>query len=85
MEDHGDVLEHLYDAIGVRSHRPTQPEHPPTDQSIHPQAKRVPFRGLRWVHLDSHPDLTLPPNLRPATVTDPPALYAALECVWIQT
>ena len=31
--------------------------------------------------MDSHPDLNLPPDLRPETVMDPPALYAALEYV----
>jgi hypothetical protein len=45
------------------------------------QAKRVPFSELRWVHMDSHPDLTLPPDLTPHVVMDPPALYDALECV----
>lgn len=42
------------------------------------QAKRAPFARLRWLHLDSHPDLTLPSSLTPATVMDPPALYEAL-------
>jgi len=59
-------------------YRPPTPFQSPTPAR---QAKRAPFSGLRWVHLDSHPDLTLPHDLTPGAVMDPPALYDALECV----
>lgn len=62
------------------NHPDTEPPSP--SLRAQEQAKRVPFDGLRWMHLDSHPDLTLPPRLTPATVMDPPALYEAIECVF---
>lgn len=44
------------------------------------QAGRQPFGGVCLVHVDSHPDLSLPPALPATTVlADPPALYQALE------
>ncbi|GAB5035147.1 upf0489 protein c5orf22 homolog [Nannochloropsis oceanica] len=41
-------------------------------------AKRTPFSNLKWVHFDSHPDLTLPRALTASTVRDPEALYEVL-------
>ena len=83
VEDHADVLEHLYDSIGVSGREGRGGgatclhltyTHPPATQ-----AKRTPFSKLDWIHFDSHPDLTLPPALSASTVRDPQALYEVLD------
>jgi len=80
VEDHADALEHLYNSIGVSGEKSVASYMPLT----HPiplhgtQAKRTPFSNLKWVHFDSHPDLTLPRALTASTVRDPEALYEVL-------
>jgi hypothetical protein len=86
VEDHSEVLEFLYDSIGV-SAEIRCPRAMPLAACLHltytlhlvTQAKRTPFSNLEWVHFDSHPDLTLPPALNASIVRDPQALYEFLD------
>jgi hypothetical protein len=45
----------------------------------HMRRKRLPLSGLTMLHVDAHPDLLVPPNVKLGDVWHPQELYCALE------